>query len=597
MLSNRWHHVVARFDGAVEAGLGRRPRGGRAGRTPARCGPGPPRSGSARPVRTGVATAFLDADLAMPAIYGKALSPAEIAARFADRGSSRVRPDPTLLACWPLDEERGDRAADASPHGRHARIINQGTWMIGGPELRRRRAPVRDVRPREGPSPRPRPAAGFRRSLRLPMEGRRTNIRLPGERPFGHLRRPDPLPARRRGTALSHACSSSKKAAARPKAPIAFLCSTNTWRAYAATPFSPTWPGIKKSIGNNGFANSPGDPPAFCFYRPHHAGQGTYQIGFRMPWPIVGPYTLMGPEEWDYSHLCRQDRFTQVWLETQGYDYDVLSDTDLHLDPHVLDGYRVLFVVGHSEYWSFEAMEAVEPVPRPGRQRGRALGEHGVLAGVVQCRRDASSSAARGTRRGPRSAPTVGARCGTATTAAAAGCRANAASPPGGCSGWSISRSRGWARRGSVRTRSATPTISSSAGPIDLKLRDGRPFGGTPGRPLPQPIGHEGDVAGLDDREVPRRAASRGRRRSRPRTRPASRSWPRAIADSRKVAFAWDYFQRPVPLGKAPPISVAAEMIYWERPGGGRVFHAGSINAGSTLAARPEVGRPAARTS
>ncbi len=26
-------------------------------------------------------------------------------------------------------------------------------------------------------------------------------------------------------------------------------------------------------------------------------------------------------------------------------------------------------------------------------------------------------------------------------------------------------------------------------------------------------------------------------------------------------------------------------MIYWERPGGGRVFHAGSINAGSTLAA------------
>ena len=24
-------------------------------------------------------------------------------------------------------------------------------------------------------------------------------------------------------------------------------------------------------------------------------------------------------------------------------------------------------------------------------------------------------------------------------------------------------------------------------------------------------------------------------------------------------------------------------MIYWERPGGGHVFHAGSINAGSTL--------------
>src|SRR6516162_1726333 len=78
-----------------------------------------------------------------------------------------------------------------------------------------------------------------------------------------------------------------------------------------------------------------------------------------MPWPVVGPYTLMGPEEWDYSHLCRQDRFTQVWLETQGYEHDVLSDTDLHLDPKARDGYRVLFVVGQNEYLSVEAMGAV----------------------------------------------------------------------------------------------------------------------------------------------------------------------------------------------------------------------------------------------
>ncbi len=159
-----------------------------------------------------------------------------------------------------------------------------------------------------------------------------------------------------------------------------------------------------------------------------------------MPWPIVGPYTLMGPEEWDYSHLCRQDRFTQVWLETQGYDYDVLSDTDVHLDPHVLDGYKVLFVVGHSEYWSFEAMKAVSRFLDRG---GNAV----VLSGntafwrvsfnadatIIECRK--------GDAPGRRSAPTVAARCGTVTTASAAGCRANAASPPGGCSGSSTSRS------------------------------------------------------------------------------------------------------------------------------------------------------------
>ena len=124
--------------------------------------------------------------------------------------------------------------------------------------------------------------------------------------------------------------------------------------------------------------------------------------------------------------------------------------------------------------------------------------------------------------------------------------------------------------------------------PNDLKLRDGDPFGGTPGRPLPQPIGHEGDarvstIAKFLVEPPPDGGAQ-------PTEDPAGITLlAEGFADSRKIAFAWDYFQRPVPLGKAPPISVAAEMIYWERPGGGRVFHAGSINAGSTLARRPEV--------
>ena len=317
----------------------------------------------------------------MPAIYGRALSPAEISANSAAKALKRPA-DPSLLACWPLDEERGDRAADASPHGRHARIINRGTWMIGGPSF------DADV-PRFGtydPSTDPRRGHGLRlasddlfdcrwaptHEFRVPETARsgvyvaRFRFKLDGEE------------------RLYHSVFLVKKAPARPKAPIAFLFATNTWRAYSATPFSPTWPGLKKSIGNNGFANSPGEPPAYCFYRPHRAGQGTYQVGFRMPWPVVGPYTRMGPEEWDYSHLCRQDRFTQTWLEANGYDYDVFSDNDLHLDPNVLDGYRVLFVVGHSEYWSFEAMETVCAVPRPGRECGRTLGEHGVLARLAR---------------------------------------------------------------------------------------------------------------------------------------------------------------------------------------------------------------------
>ena len=314
--SNQWHHVVARYDGkrkqvwvdgrevaSTETGVVFRP------------GSASLRIGAAG--RHDAAAELLDADIAMPAIYGKALSPSEIASRFATSALQRPT-DASLLACWPLSEERGEALADVSPHGRNGRIINRATWMIGGPSFHADVPRFADYSPEKD--------SRHGHGLRLASDDLydcRWNVsheyRLPEEARSGiyagrirfHQGGED---------RLYHVVFIVKKAAAGKRAAIALICSTNTWRAYAATPFSPTWKGIKKSIGNNGFANSAGDPPAYCFYRPHHGGQGTYQIGFRMPWPIVGPYTTMGPEEWDYSHLCRQDRFTQIWLEKQAYD-------------------------------------------------------------------------------------------------------------------------------------------------------------------------------------------------------------------------------------------------------------------------------------
>ncbi len=458
------------------------------------------------------------------------------------------------------------------------------TWMIGGPGL------DADV-PRFGtydPANDPRRGHGLRlasddlfdcrwnvsHEYRLPGEARsgvyvgRMRFRLDGEE------------------RLYHTVFIVRKAAARPKAPIAFLCSTNTWKAYAATPFSPTWNGVKRSIGNNGFDNSPGDPPAFGFYRPHRAGQGTYQMGFRMPWPIVGPYTLMGPDAWDYSHLCRQDRHTQVWLETQGYDYDVLSDTDLHLDPHILDGYRVLFVVGHSEYWSLEAMNAVSRYLDRG---GNAIVLSGNTAfwrvsfnadaSIIECRKgDAPGTQVRVDRRGEMWHSHDGRR---------GGMWRECGFPAWRLFGLEYFSLVGVGTPGVGPYKVRNPDHFLYRRPNDLKLREGDAFGGTPGLPLPQPIGHEGDarvstIAKFLVDPPPGGGAQ-------PTEDPAGMTLlAEGFADARKIAFAWDYFQRPVPLGKAPGISIAAEMIYWERPGGGCVFHAGSINAGSTLVADPK---------
>ena len=582
VFSNQWHHVAAIFDGQYkQVWVDGKEIASWNQSSSFRPGVAPLRIGAAG--IEGVASSLLDADLAMPAIYGRALSPAEVRSRFTDRGLTRPT-GPNLLACWPLNEERGDRVSDNSSHARNARIINRATWMIGGPSFNP------DV-PRFGtydPYKDPHRGHGLRLSsddlfdcrwnvsheYRIP-ETARSGIYV------GRLRFEFNDEKR-----LYHTVFVVRKASSRPKAPIAFLCSTNTWKAYAATPFSPTWKGIKKSIGNNGFENSPGNPPAFGFYRPHHAGQGTYQMGFRMPWPIVGPYTLMGPEDWDYSHLCRQDRFTQVWLETQGYQYDVLSDTDLHLDPHILDGYKVLYVVGHSEYWSFEAMNAVN--------RFLDLGGNSIVlsgntafwrvsynsdASIIECRKgDAPGTQVRNDRRGEMWHSDDGRRGGMWREC--------------GFPAWKLFGLE-YVSLEAVGTAGVGPYKVSNPEhflfrkPTDLKLTKGEPFADTPGRALPQPIGHEGDVristiAKFLVDPPPEGAAQ-------PIEDPAGITLlAEGYVDSRTVAFAWDYFQRPVPLAKAPPISVAAEMIYWERPGGGRVFHAGSINAGSTLAANPK---------
>ncbi len=309
-------------------------------------------------------------------------------------------------------------------------------------------------------------------------------------------------------------------------------------------------------------------------------------MGFRMPWPIVGPYTLMGPEEWDYSHLCRQDRFTQVWLETQGYDYDVLSDTDLHLDPHILDGYKVLFVVGHSEYWSFEAMNAVSRFLDRG---GNAIVLSGNTAfwrvsfnadaSIMECRKgDAPGTQVRADRRGEMWHSHDGRR---------GGMWRECGFPAWRLFGLEYFSLVGVGTPGVGPYKVRNPDHFLFRRPNDLKLSEGDTFAGTPGRALPQPIGHEGDARVSTIAKFLVEPRSDGG--AQPTEDPAGITLlAEGFADSQKVAFAWDYFQRPVPLAKAPPISVAAEMIYWERPGGGRVFHAGSINAGSTLATDPK---------
>ena len=152
----------------------------------------------------------------------------------------------------------------------------------------------------------------------------------------------------------------ARKANDAAKAPLALLCATNTWHAYNATLFAVNVPKGTRHWSVVGETNDPTAPPAFCMYCDHASQQPTYKAGLRIPWPVAGPDIHYSHFRFGYSHLMPVERFTHVWLEKQGCDFDVYSSFDLHRDPDLLHGYRTLIINGHDKYWSIPMYEGVE---------------------------------------------------------------------------------------------------------------------------------------------------------------------------------------------------------------------------------------------
>ncbi len=64
------------------------------------------------------------------------------------------------------------------------------------------------------------------------------------------------------------------------------------------------------------------------------------------------------PERWEHGMLA--------WLGRQQLPVDYCSNLDLHAEPGLLDDYRLLLIVGHDEYWTWEMRDAVETFTRQG---------------------------------------------------------------------------------------------------------------------------------------------------------------------------------------------------------------------------------------
>jgi hypothetical protein len=579
----RWHHVAGVWDGATKSLW---VDGRLAGEWPAqetvRAGVAPLRLGAMG--QAGAADHFLEGDLAMPVIYSRALTGAEIEQRFAQRGSSPPR-GRDVTGCWPLDEERGERVADTSAHRRHGRIVNHATWMIGGPAFDSSRVP------RYGDYD---PAKDSTRGHGLRFAGddlydcrwRATHAyRVPARAKSGiYAARFD---FESDGKPLVYYVTFIVRPPARkPKAPVLVLCATNTWRAYALMPFAknqspfPVW---RSRVHPN---SHPQAPAYSCYFR-HAAEQPTYQLGLRMPWPNAGPDVLYANLDNRFGQWTRMERYLHIWLDRSGYEYDVATDSDLHRDPGLLEGYKTLIVNGHSEYWSIEAYQGVDRYLRGG---GNVI----VLSGnsmfwrvsfdedhsVMECRKyddriggqlTASFGELYHSHDGKRGS--LMRECGYPAWRVI------------GLDtlGWAVARAEDF---GVYST--AQPDHFLFNNPERVGLARGETFGHAPGNAAnaPRAVGHEWDARPSTLRRATKRVPPGASLADEPPGITTLAHGVRAAKGSNDVYL--DYFTAGTPAPVVEEGLLAAEMIYWERPEGGRVFNAGAVAAGWVLPVDPK---------
>jgi N,N-dimethylformamidase len=581
----QWHHVVGTWDRKVKRlwidgkNVGEWAIDGvvRAGKTALRLG------ASGEQGRT---DHFFDGDLAMPVIYRRALSEGEVFQRFESQ-ALKTPAGEHVLAGWALDEERGDRVADFTgtekekKTGRDGRIINRGTWMIGGPSFDGTKVP------RYGGRYDPAKDATRGHALRLASDDL-YDCRWEAVHVY-------PVPADAKSGIYAARFLFHKdgedhsypvtfivgKRAESAKAPIAVMCATNTWRAYEATPFAKNQPTETQQLSTDGAENGVGNPPAYSCYRDHRHGQPTYQIGRRIPWPVAGPGIFWSPLEIGFSHLMRGERFTHAWLEKSGYRYDVITNYDLDRKPELLDGYRVLVINGHDEYWSDRMWKGIDRFLRAGGNLVVLSGNtafwrvsFGDDGAVMECRKFQSDLGGR--------PPAIVGEIYHSHDGHRGSLMRNCGYPA-----WRVTGLEcvGWWGGGKAENF-AVYRVSESEHflfhrPEQVDLKPGETFGHAVGGGLPRAGGHEADV------RLRTLAAYTGAPPDGAGPVPAEPAGIVTLAAmSRKNQRVGDYFMRWQTV--EPPV-VIAEMIYWERPEGGRVFNAATIASGWALSADPKL--------
>jgi N,N-dimethylformamidase len=154
-------------------------------------------------------------------------------------------------------------------------------------------------------------------------------------------------------------------APARPQAAIAVLASTNTWNAY--NPFGGRSNYILAArMIDEPIVNAKTDLPRYKLanYGEWKSAEIFEPLSFDRPEPVnfvPENERCTDPIEGRQAcHLAPAEWRVLGWLEQQRFDYDLYADYQLHAGLLDLDAYRVLIVSVHPEYWSTQMYWAVK---------------------------------------------------------------------------------------------------------------------------------------------------------------------------------------------------------------------------------------------
>jgi hypothetical protein len=255
-----------------------------------------------------------------PAIHAAALTPAEIATRFAERadydaGNPGVLP--STVAQWNFQEMEGSTLVDATGNDHDMILVNYASRSVPGPAWTG-------------------PAKPTQWCIRFSEQ----DLYNPPWSPVWSF---VVDPAWEPGFYIVEVSNQSGattdlpfvvKPAPGTEAKIFVLVNTNTWAAY-----NQTW--------TNGL------------YSTHPGGDLNNYAGLLTP-NTDALANLHSPGSGQAAHLIDAERYLFGWLLLEGYDFDLYTDLDLHQDPNLLDPYHVFLINAHSEYWSTEQMDHLE---------------------------------------------------------------------------------------------------------------------------------------------------------------------------------------------------------------------------------------------